>query len=138
MEMLFITWTDKYKTGIPILDEQYRGLVSLINSFFFHRSDEDINHVLVPAAEMFKAYAKINFYTVEKLLRGAGYPDVEAIVEKQHEILRTITVMEQRTRALRDAPQFLDFLKEYWASSVENLSGEYVSFLRDHYGSTLP
>ena len=136
MGALYIIWSDKYATGIPILDEQYRGLVSLINSFFYHRADadKDIERVLVPTAEMFKGYARINFYTVEKLMIEADYPDVEKYGEKHREIMENILRVDRMCRAERDAQQFLDFLKEYWVRSVEELSAEYIGYLQEYYG----
>lgn len=135
MKTLSIVWSGKFKTGIPILDEQYRGLVSLINSFFFHREDaaKDIEKILVPTAEMFKAYARINFLTVEKLMREAGYPELEEYRHRHRKILAEIHRVDRSCRAARDARQFLDFLKEYWAGSVKGLSAEYITFLREHY-----
>ena len=135
MEMLFIIWSDKYATGIPVLDEQYRGLVSLINCFFYHRGDacKDIERILVPTAEMFKGYVRLNFYTVEKLMAESGYPDMEKYVAKHCEILETILRMDRVCRARRDAQQLLDFLKEYWLNSVQQLSSEYIEYLRAYY-----
>ncbi len=32
---VFIVWEDKYNVGIPIIDEQHRGIVTTINSLHF-------------------------------------------------------------------------------------------------------
>mgnify|MGYP002597985030 CR=1 FL=1 len=54
---LYIVWSDAFDTGVAIIDEQHRGLVSLINTFFYHKGDaeKDIDRFLVPTAEMFKS-----------------------------------------------------------------------------------
>ncbi len=132
---LFIVWSDKYATGIPILDEQLRGLVSLVNCFYFHRADadKDIECVLVPTAEMFKSYARLHFYTVEKLMALSGYPDVEKYAKRHRTIMDSILRMDMICRSKRDAQQLLDFLKDYWLSSVRELSSEYIEYLRCYY-----
>lgn len=132
---LFIVWREAYETGIPILDEQRRGLVSLINSFFFHRGDVsgNIDAILVPTAEMFKAYAQINFATVEKLMRDSAYPDIEKYQQLHGEMLAHIAVMDLKYRRLKDAQGLLEFLKEYWLQGLQSGCNEYLPYLREKY-----
>ena len=132
---LFIVWSDKYATGIPILDEQLRGLVSLVNCFYFHRADadKDIELVLVPTAEMFKSYARLHFYTIEKLMVLSEYPEMEKYVKRHRAVMGSILRMDLICRGKRDAQQLLDFLKDYWLSAVRELSAEYIEHLRCYY-----
>lgn len=132
---LFIVWTKQYETGIPILDEQRRGLVSLINSFFFHRRDAngDIDAVLVPTAEMFKSYARINFATIEALMRDCEYPELERYRMAHEEILAHIAVMDLKYRRHRDAEGLLDFLKEYWLQNLQSGCNSYLPYLQEKY-----
>jgi hemerythrin-like metal-binding domain len=135
MQALFIVWSKKYDTGITILDEQHRGLVSLINSFYYHRADAsaDIERVLVPTAEMFKAYAKINFYTIEKLLAQVSYEELDKCHEEHKMILRGITLADSKYRAARDVNGMLEFLKKYWLAYVRKGSMKYIDFLKEHF-----
>jgi len=131
--MLYIIWSDRYDTGIPILDEQLRGLVSLINSFFFHRDDPDITQVLVPTAEMFKSYVMINFLTVEKLMAESGYPDLEEYRARHRKIFETVVRLDRRARAKQDPQMLLTVLKRYWFRSVKMISASYIDYLQKHY-----
>lgn len=135
MAALFIVWSKQYETGIAILDEQYRGLVSLINCFFFHRNDVagDITKVLVPTAKMFKSYVKIYCATVEKLMRDSNYPERERYEGLHAEMIHHIEVMELKYRRARDAQGFLNFLKEYWLDAIEHQEKEYLGHLTDYY-----
>lgn len=135
MKPLFIVWSKEYETGIDILDEQYRGLVGLINSFFFHSDDAfgDIEKILIPTAEMFKSYAKINFLTVEKLMADSCYPDLEKYQTIHQEVLRNIDVMDRKCRSNRDAQGLLDYLKEYWIQTVQHNEIEYLDHLLKYF-----
>ena len=135
MAALFIVWSKKYETGITILDEQYRGLVSLINCFFFHRNDAngDITKVLVPTAKMFKSYVKIYCATVEKLMRDSSYPDLERYEILHQEMIHHIQVMDSKYKKARDAQGFLTFLKEYWLDAIEHQEKEYLDHLTEYY-----
>lgn len=137
MSSLFIVWSKEYETGITILDEQYRGLVSLINSFFFHRGDveTDIERILVPTAEMFKSYVKINCLTVEKLMRESNYPELEKYRVIHEAMIDNIMMMDRKYRYHRDAQGFLQYLKEYWLATVRYNESEYLGYLVDYYSS---
>jgi hemerythrin-like metal-binding protein len=133
--MLFIVWTHKYETGIPVLDEQHRGLVSLINSFFFHRgSVDDINRILVPTAEMFKAYAKINYMTVEKLMRDSNYQDIDRFIGIHETMLADIERADRHYRTKIDAMGLLQYLKEYWLHGGRAYEAEYIEHLVRYHG----
>lgn len=135
MENLFIVWNPKYETGITILDEQHRGLVSLINSFFFHRDerDDDIYKVLVPTAEMFKSYVKINFTTIQKLMKLSGYPGLRNYQLIHEEIINNINIMDAKYRKNRDAQGFLQYLKEYWLETINNHDNDYIEYIVSYY-----
>ncbi len=135
MEPLYIVWRDEYDTGIPVLDEQMRGLVSLINSFYFHRADasREIERVLVPTAEMFKSYVQINFFTLEQLMDQAGYPELEKYRELHRVILRSIAKKDAIYRAQRDVDGLLIFLKKYWLATVRANTAHYLDYLREYF-----
>ncbi len=137
MNQLFIVWSHELETGIPILDEQYRGLVSIINSFYYHRSDvnTDIERILVPTAEMFKGYVKINFYTIEKLLAQASYPDLQKYVDFHLAVLKKIAIVDKKYRDARDADGMLNFLKKYWLKFVKDDEFMVIHYLKQFYAT---
>lgn len=131
---LFIIWKPEFETGISILDEQNRALTSLINTFFLHRSDvhKDIHRILVPTMEVFKAYAKLNFLTIEKLMILANYDDVKKYQKVHSEVLTNITSREARYRAAKDGDGMLQYLKSYWIDSIKN-SKNYIDHLKSYF-----
>ena len=132
---LFIIWGGEYETGINILDEQHRGLVSIINSFYFHRGDADgdLSKALIPTAEMFKAYVKINFLTIEKLMEQSEYPDIEKYRVLHGKILNHSIIMDSQYRQARDAHGLLDFLKRYWLKTLHANRKQYIPHLLEYY-----
>ena len=135
MRVLFIIWSDRYKTGITILDEQLRGLVSIINSFFCHRGDVniDVNKILVPTAQMFIAYVKIYCLTVEKLLRESGYPDLEKYIKLHEKMVLRIVSQNRKYRRRLDADGFLNFIKDYWLATIRRNGMEFIDYLREYH-----
>ena len=139
MNSLFIVWSDDFNSGVLILDEQHRGLVSLINSFFFHRGDSDGNimRILVPTIEMFKSYAKINFLTVEKLMRDSAYPDLGKYEKIHDEMMEAIERIDRQCRSRRDVPALLEFLKNYWLDTIKGKDHDYIKYFHEFYGESI-
>lgn len=137
MNRLFIVWNKDFETGIDILDEQHRGLVSLINSFFFHRADteDDISRVLVPTAEMLKAYVTINCATVEMLMREAGYPHLDKYRKIHSDRIHELEITDRRLRARRDAQGLLAYLRENWTKTIKANKEDYIPFLLEYVRS---
>lgn len=140
MPALFIVWSEDFNTGISIIDEQHRGLVSLINSFFFHRADrdKDILLILVPTMEMFKSYAKINFLTLKKMMRESNYLELEKYEEIHRKMLHNIEVVDRKTRMRRDVDGLLDYLRSYWLDHVKGKSHDYIELFRKYYQDDHP
>lgn len=141
MMQLYIKWSKKYTTGIPILDEQQRGLVSLINTFFFHKSDADeggnIHAVLVPTAMMFRIYIKVHFGTVDKLLRDSGYPAAAEYHAYHERVLKEISRTDRKHKRARDADGFLRYLRTFWQGYISKPERPYVQHLLEYYESSL-
>jgi hemerythrin-like metal-binding protein len=133
----YIVWSPRFLTGIDLIDEQHRGLVSLINTFFYHKADADadLDRFLVPTAQMLKAYTKLHYMTLERIMRETGYPEEGIAKEatKHREILQMIEENDARCRAARDADGFLRFLKTYWQERDCVVKTSYIAFIRNYY-----
>lgn len=134
MANLFINWDEIHQTGLAIIDEQHRGLVSLINSFFFHKNDPFIERILAPTALMTINLAKIHFLTEQQLMEEAEYPDLEAHITEHERIFRDLIAVEKKSRAALDADGFLDFLKVWWLEHVNVYDRRYIPHLKAFFG----
>ena len=134
MAHLFIRWDDSYSTGLTILDEQHRGMVSLINSFFFHKNDPFIERILVPTALMTMNFAKIHFLTEQQLMEEAAYPGLEEHIKAHERLYYDLIKTEKESRAARDADGFLAFLKTWWLSHNEQYDRPYIPHLKAFFG----
>ncbi len=132
MQNLLIVWTDINDTGIAIIDQQHRGIVSIINSLFFFIRHKQGKEVLAPTIAMIEQYTKIHFATEEKLLKTAKYPDYEAH-KRLHDALisRSITIGNESRRS-EDPTRYLMFLKNWWLDHINKHDQIYVDHLYDH------
>lgn len=137
-QAIFIAWSKTMSTSIKIVDQQHLGMLSLINTFFFHKTDadKDIDRFLVPTAEILKAYTRLHFLTLEKLMRETGYPEIEKETRRHEELMRLIKNMEIKYRKLHDADGFLLFLKNYWAEHSCKPDMGYILHIKQFYENT--
>ena len=82
---------------------------------------------------MFKAYVKINFLTIEKLMEVSEYPEIEEYRALHKKTLNHIIVMDSQYRKARDAHGLLGFLKRYWLKTVHDNRKQYLPHLLKYY-----
>jgi len=132
---LLINWNESFLTGVEIVDEQHRGIVSIINSLHFAQPRANACF-LQPATEMIMGYTQIHFSTEIMLLKEAGYPRLRD-QERQHEHL--IAESDRLAKACleegEDPGEYLDFLKEWWQVHIIHEDMGFSGFMRDYFMS---
>ena len=78
MDTLYIVWNDKYHVGVPIIDEQHRGIVSAINTLFEFIRQGHGQEALKPTFLVLEQYTRLHFITEQRLLQEIEYPNLEA------------------------------------------------------------
>jgi hemerythrin len=115
---LFIVWKPEYNLGIPIIDEQHRGIVTTINSLFYAMQNKHGENVLGPVLGMVTEYTHIHFEIEENFLRNCGFTDFEKHHELHNELRHTLSSTENKSLWERDPQKFLEFLKDWWIDHI--------------------
>jgi hemerythrin-like metal-binding protein len=133
---VYIVWNDTYDLGIRIIDEQHRGIVSLINSFHFLSTNNFEKSVLLSVTESIFHYAIIHFSTEEKILRGTKYPDLQ-YHETLHDQLKKKSKFKASEVIKYDNPEiYLKFLKEWWLYHINVEDRKYIRHVIDFFKIT--
>ncbi len=114
----FIIWEDKYNLGIPILDEQHRGIVTLINSLHFGIQHHYIENTFAPVIEMMNDYTRIHFEIEEAFLEMLDFSRAERHRKLHHELMEQLLHVGNKSLYNKDPYPFLDFLKGWWISHI--------------------
>jgi len=115
---VFIIWNPDYNLKIPIIDDQHRGIVTIINSLYFGIQNEYIDDMLVPIIDMINDYTKIHFQIEEDLLERCRFPDAEKHRALHDELISKLVKIGRRSALEKDPYQFLDFLKTWWINHI--------------------
>ncbi len=115
---LFIVWKPEYDLGIPIIDEQHRGIVTTINSLFYAMQNKHGKKVLGSVLNMVTEYTHIHFELEEDFLRKCGFTDFEKHRELHNELKHTLSSTENKSSWESDPQKFLEFLKNWWIDHI--------------------
>jgi hemerythrin len=111
-------WKPEYNLGIPIVDEQHRGVVATINSLYYGMQNKHADTMLRPVIEMINNYTTIHFETEEDFLKKCGYPDLEQHLELHNELKKKLSSVGKKSIWEQDPSQFMEFLKTWWIDHI--------------------
>jgi len=115
---VFIVWKPEYDLGIPIIDEQHRGIVTIINSLHYGTQSSYIKNILSPTVGMLRCYADIHFQTEEHFIETIGYPGVANHRLLHQEYTSKLAGIERGISIDKDPRQLMGFLKKWWLGHI--------------------
>jgi len=134
---LFIEWQDKNNTGIVLIDEQHRGIVSIINSFHY-LTDKGMGDSALCSliSTTIKDYSRIHFLTEERIIKATEYPDLEKHIEMHKSLALETEGIERVAIRDNDIEPLLKFLKKWWLEHINKEDMQYARYLHGGSGKT--
>lgn len=132
--MLYIVWNEKNCLGIPIIDEQHRGIVSTINSLHYFVKQGQGDEALPPTLSILEQYAKIHFRIEESLMMNAKYPGLDEHVLLHKDLFKKTIAVAQESKLSKDTDAALNFLKTWWLGHINGDDKKYGSVVKKALG----
>ena len=130
---LFIKWNERSDTGVDLIDEQHKGIVSIINTFYYLMIAGADNKMLYSCiSDTMKNYSRVHFITEEGFLKEAGYADIERHQSLHRKLAFQIEEIELLTVVNNDASRLLEFLKKWWLEHINEEDQLYTRHLHDY------
>ena len=127
---LYIKWNAINETGIALLDEQHRGIVSIINTFYYMmQKHEDAPSLYTCISEALKNYSHIHFVTEEALLETVQYKEIEKHKKAHTALGIEVERIEKQIAKDNDTRPLLEFLKKWWLGHINEEDMLYVPYL---------
>ncbi len=130
---IFIKWDDKYNLGIPILDEQHRGIVTMINSLHFGIRYNYIENTFAPIIQMMSDYTQVHFEIEEAFLEMLDFSHAKKHRALHRELMDKLTHAGKMSLYNKDPHHFLDFLKGWWISHICSEDLHFRDYLLGHF-----
>jgi len=115
---LFIVWKPEYDLGIPIIDEQHRGIVTIINSLYYGAQSGNVKNIFLSTSGMLHSYADIHFQTEEFFLETIGYPGAADHRLLHQDYTSKLAGIDREHYLDRDPHELMDFLKKWWLGHI--------------------
>ena len=128
---VFIVWKPEYNLEISIVDEQHRGIVTIINSLYYGMQNKhaDNENILMLIIGMTYDYTKIHFNIEESFLKKFNYPYVKQHNKLHCELIDTLSRVSRESLLNDDPYQFMEFLKKWWIDHICNRDRSFRNYL---------
>ena len=128
---VLIKWKPQYDLGIPVVDEQHRGIVATINSLHFGIQHKQGEKILRPAINMVSEYTRIHFETEENFFLSCNFPLLEKHQEMHNELRLKLSNIGEKSLNDKNPLEFLNFLKEWFVDHICEKDRLFKEFLLD-------
>ena len=115
---VLIVWKPEYNLGIPVVDEQHRGIVSTINSLYYGLQNKHGDNMLKPVIGMIYEYTYLHFDIEEDFLKKCEFPELEHHQELHMELKDTVFKTGKSSLSNQDPYEFMEFLKKWWIDHI--------------------
>lgn len=137
-ERTLIDWDERYSVGIPLIDEQHRGLVQMANELYegCTQGEEAARAYFSSVIKKAVAYVKEHFATEERMLQEAGYPDFQVHKKQHEEFIRTIL---EQVKAFQEGRKFVPnhfarYLRDWTLEHIAVSDRAYKDFMAGRKG----
>jgi hemerythrin-like metal-binding protein len=121
-------WSEKLRTGVPLIDEQHRGLFDCVKAF--EKAATSGNILLsVHTMDLLNRYVRTHFSAEEELMRIHHFPKLtDHIAEHRQFSAKLFRLIMENVR--RDnSVEMLEFLRHWLVSHIGGSDMEYVPYL---------
>ena len=123
-----LKWTNDLSVGNAELDAQHKEMLHLLNDLYdlLERAhtrksvDEFINDA--------EKFAEVHFESEERLMRQAGFPDIEEH-HKAHQEYRGLVEQIRQRPGVEQGMDLFFFLKEWWLGHLYGPDRDYITWL---------
>ena len=129
--MQTIAWQQEYSVGVQELDEQHRGLLSIINTVITEQQESYRAAQFSAALGSLIHYAYTHFATEERYLIAAHFPDLEKHILQHIDFIIKTLGLALRVGDGDDAVrlELLAYLKEWYSSHVLGIDRAYIPYV---------
>ena len=126
-----VVWDEKYDTGITLIDDQHKMLVSLINQLHQAcRNGNVVETTFVQVLHRVVEYVKLHFTTEQQVMEKMKYPGIKEH-KKEHEIL--VNKIFETAKNFNDGKRFVPHnfarsLREWVLSHIAVIDKQYALY----------
>ena len=132
MENDYIEWDDAFSVDVPLMDEQHKKLVTMINDLFQRcvSGSTSTNLTFAMAVKDAAEYAKTHFRIEEEYMEKAGYPGLPDQKKEHASFMTEVLTTCEKYKEGKAAPlDLVRFLKEWLLDHIAVADKKYTLYL---------
>lgn len=130
---LYIVWQDKFLQHEPIIDEQHRGAVAIINSLHYFIQQGFTLQQLKPTVHILKSYLNFHFMTEQGILEALECPLMKLYKADAAKTIKDFDTCYLQGISESDPTTLLICLRNWWQQHLE-LHEKITPFLHEWKG----
>ena len=127
-----VVWDDAFSVNFELIDNQHRELVRMTNTLFMgcKMGNTAADVVFMKTIRSAVEYAQTHFYTEEKFMTQADYPDF-AVHKAEHEkfISTVINAVKEFEEGNSEPLSLARFLKQWLLNHIAQSDKKYAPYL---------
>lgn len=129
---LFIVWKENNNLGYPLIDEQHRAFVALVNMFYIALTKgKGYQLINKNRAIILQHLAELHFQTEERMMELSEYPKWDEHLAQHKKLMKDIQKIVKEVLDTGDATEALNFLKDWWLSHINDHDRELCQYLKE-------
>ncbi|QBG47206.1 bacteriohemerythrin [Verrucomicrobia bacterium S94] len=131
---LYIIWKSDNELGIPVVDEQHRAIISVINTLHYFTIHNMGKEVLESILITLKEYTKYHFMLEENVMEMEGYPDFDHHQKLHNQLAIKMKQISSKIKIEHDPGELLKFLRDWWLNHICVEDRKYAEFINNKTG----
>ncbi len=129
-----LLWSDEFKIGIKIIDEQHEYFFSVlsrvIDSVGLPESKEKIDEIF----KEIEKYMTVHFLTEEKYFKKFNYKGAKKHIEQHEKFKKKIQEIRRQyyNDQITSSFNLTDFLEDWLIKHLDGMDKKYVKYFHDH------
>jgi hemerythrin-like metal-binding protein len=127
-----ITWQDDYSVHFKVIDDQHQGLVKMTNELLeaCNRGGAAADSAFMKTIHSAVEYAQVHFYTEEKYMKQANYPELEAH-QAEHKLFvaKVLSAVKDFECGKACAENLAVFLRDWLLNHIAGTDKKYAPYL---------
>lgn len=128
--MALVTWSDKFNLDIPLMDEQHKKWVSILNELHDAMKGGYTQTQIGAIIKQLVDYTETHLSSEERYLKSINYPDREGhklIHEKMVERMKELQ-QKYETRDSSVAVELLNFVHHWLVNHIQGADRRYAQY----------
>ena len=128
----YVEWDDDFSVSIPLMDEQHKKLIIMINDLFQRcvSGSTSTNLTFAMAVKDAAEYAKMHFQVEEEYLEKAAYPGLPSQKMEHERFMAEVMATFEKYKKGEAVPlDLVRFLKKWLLNHIAVSDNKYTAYL---------